>query len=326
MGSQFLAPWGEQALWCSILDLVRFPLHSRLAFALAVVLGGCATLAAPSLTQSASIDGVTPQVVVGPAIEPGLSTTTTTTVARTTTTIYRDGQPRPGWIGTGELPFVPGQADPGVTVAGVPEALEDRRFWSPEHLAPPPNDVFLSSVETPPPPNVVARSTWNPECPVALDDLGYAQVSFFGFDGLFHTGEFIAHADHIDGMVEIFALMHERRFPIEEMVVTSTSDLTAHPSGDINNTGAFVCRRTVGSTRWSQHAFGLAIDINPFHNPYIKGDTVIPHLAQAYLDRERDVPGMVNAEIVSMFADIGWEWGGNWRTARDWMHFSENGR
>ena len=277
------------------------------------------------MTQPPSIDGAAPQPAAGPAIARLATTTTTTTVARTTSTIYRDGQPRPDWIGTGELPPAPGQPDPGTPVTDIP-ALEDRQFWSPEHLPPPPNDVFLSSVETPPPPNVVARSTWNPECPVAIDDLGYAQVSFFGFDGLFHTGEFIAHADHIEGMVEIFEVLHERRFPIEEMVVTSTSDLTARPSGDINNTGAFVCRRTVGSTRWSQHAYGLAIDINPFHNPYVKGETVIPHLAVSYLDRNRDVPGMINADIVAMFADIGWEWGGNWRTASDWMHFSENGR
>jgi len=251
--------------------------------------------------------------------------TTTTTIAKTTTTtIHRDGQPRPNWLGTGELPFAPGQGDPSVSITNMPE-LEDRQFWTPEHLQPPPNDVFISSIEWPPPPNVVARSTWHPECPVALDDLAYAQVSFFGFDGLFHTGEFIAHADHIEGIVEIFAMMHERRFPIEEMVVTSKSDLTARPSGDINNTGAFVCRQVVNSTVWSQHAYGLAIDINPFHNPYVKGNKVIPHLAQAYLDRDRDVPGMINAEIVAMFIDLGWEWGGNWSTARDWMHFSENG-
>ena len=296
-----------------------------LALALAVALGGFATLTAPSINEAPSVDEAMPQAAVSPAVARLATTTTTTRVARSPTTIARDGQPRPDWIGTGQLPPAPGLSDPGTPITDIP-ALDDRQFWSPEHLTPPPNDVFLSSIETPPPPNVVARSTWNPECPVALDDLGYAQVSFFGFDGLFHTGEFIAHADHIEGMVDIFAVLHERRFPIEEMVVTSTSDLTARPSGDINNTGAFVCRRTVGSTKWSQHAFGLAIDINPFHNPYVKGDTVIPHLAEAYLDRERDVPGMINADIVTMFADIGWEWGGNWRTASDWMHFSENGR
>ena len=305
---------------------MRFPWSRRLPLALVVIIGGCATFAAPSFAPPQPVDEFAPQVALGPAIAAQLATTTTTTtIPRTTTTIFRDGQPRPAWIGSGGVPAAPWQQDAAVTPERVPE-LNDRRFWSPEHLAPPPNDVFLSSIESPPPPNVVARSTWDPECPVALEDLAYAQVSFFGFDGLFHTGEFIAHADHTEGLVEVFALLHERRFPIEEMVVTSKSALTARPSGDINNTGAFVCRRTVNSDRWSQHAFGLAIDINPFHNPYVRGETVIPHLAESYLDRDRDVPGMINAEIVSMFADMGWEWGGNWRTARDWMHFSENGR
>lgn len=305
---------------------MRSPSYIRPAFALAVILVGCSTIAAPSLTGQPSFGDLAPQAALEPAFAAlaTASTTTTTTIAQTTTTVHRFGQPRPHWIGSGGAPFAPGEADPGVAVVGLAE-LEDRRFWSPDHLSPPPNDVFLSSIEWPPPPNVVARSTWHAECPVSLDELAYAQVSFFGFDGLFHTGEFIAHADHIEGMVEIFAKLHDARFPIEEMVVTSTSDLTARPSGDINNTGAFVCRRTVNSNKWSQHAYGLAIDINPFHNPYVKGNTVIPHLAQSYLDRDRDVPGMISEDIVAMFEDIGWEWGGNWNTARDWMHFSENG-
>lgn len=270
---------------------MRSPSYIRPAFALAVILVGCSTIAAPSLTGQPSFGDLAPQAALEPAFAAlaTASTTTTTTIAQTTTTVHRFGQPRPHWIGSGGAPFAPGEADPGVAVVGLAE-LEDRRFWSPDHLSPPPNDVFLSSIEWPPPPNVVARSTWHAGCPVSLDELAYAQVSFFGFDGLFHTGEFIAHADHIEGMVEIFAKLHDARFPIEEMVVTSTSDLTARPSGDINNTGAFVCRRTVNSNKWSQHAYGLAIDINPFHNPYVKGNTVIPHLAQSYLDRDRDVP------------------------------------
>lgn len=304
---------------------MRSPLFNRLAFALIVTIAGCSTQAeASTLNQHPSKGDSASQVAAEPESEPSAATSSTT-IAPTTTTIEREGQPRPHWIGSGGLPFEPGHGDPGVPITNMAE-LEDRQFWSPEHLPPPPNDVVLSSVESPPPPNVVARSTWHAQCPVSLDQLAYAQVSFFGFDGLFHTGEFIAHADHIEGIVDIFEKLHAARFPIEEMVVTSTSALTARPSGDINNTGAFVCRRTVNSTRWSQHAYGLAIDINPFHNPYVRGDTVIPHLAESYLDRDRDVPGMVNADIVSMFDDLGWEWGGNWVTARDWMHFSENGR
>jgi hypothetical protein len=83
----------------------------------------------------------------------------------------------------------------------------------------------------------------------------------------------------------------------------------------------------VGSGNWSQHAFGLAIDVNPFHNPYLKGDLVLPELASTYLDRANVRPGMVERGdvVYDAFAAIGWGWGGEWNSLYDWMHFSQNG-
>ena len=69
-----------------------------------------------------------------------------------------------------------------------------------------------------------------------------------------------------------------------------------------------------------------AIDLNPFHNPYVNGDVVLPELASSYLDRDNVRPGMITAEVVAIFTDIGWGWGGQWRSIKDWMHFSDNGR
>ena len=235
----------------------------------------------------------------------------------------RLGEPRPVWLGTNELPLRAGE-DNGV-VQPTPVELTDRQLWTDDVLPPPPDDTFVSSVVSPPPADVVARSTWNSDCPVQLDELTYAQVSFFGFDGWFHTGEFIVRNEFADGVVDIFAELHEMRFPIEQMVVTTQEALDAHPTGDSNNTSSFVCRPAVNSSNWSRHALGGAIDINPFHNPYRKDDLVLPELASAYLDRDRDVPGMVSPEVVELFADIGWGWGGNWRSVDDWMHFSDTG-
>ena len=84
----------------------------------------------------------------------------------------------------------------------------------------------------------------------------------------------------------------------------------------------------MGSDNWSYHAYGLAVDINPFHNPYAKGDLVIPELASAYVDRENERVGMVYSDdvVTEAFAGIGWEWGGDWNTLKDWMHFSATGR
>jgi hypothetical protein len=111
------------------------------------------------------------------------------------------------------------------------------------------------------------------------------------------------------------------------MRVITAEEIDAHPTGDGNDTTSFACRPAVGSASWSQHAFGLAIDINPFHNPYLKGDLVLPELASAYVDRENTRPGMITEGdvVTEAFADIGWGWGGNWSSLKDWMHFSLSG-
>ena len=111
------------------------------------------------------------------------------------------------------------------------------------------------------------------------------------------------------------------------MRLVTGADLEAHPTGDGNNTAAFVCRAARKQTRWSAHAYGLAVDINPFQNPYRRGDLVLPELAGAYLDRSPSRPGMVQPgdAVTGAFAAIGWTWGGTWRTPRDLMHFSATG-
>ncbi len=92
----------------------------------------------------------------------------------------------------------------------------------------------------------------------------------------------------------MFARLYRARFPIEEMRLVTGADLEARPTGDGNNTAAFVCRAARKQTRWSAHAYGLAIDVNPFQNPYQRGDLVLPELASAYLDRADRRPGMIH--------------------------------
>jgi D-alanyl-D-alanine carboxypeptidase len=179
------------------------------------------------------------------------------------------------------------------------------------------------------PEEVVTRSSWREECPVALPELTYVTMTFWGFDGLAHTGEMIVNAQFAEQVVEVFRRLHEIRFPIEEMRVQTRAEMDAHPTGDGNVTGSFECRPAVGrSGGWSMHAYGLAVDINPFHNPYTREDVIAPELAAAYLDREYQRPGMIfeGDLAVAGFDEMGWGWGGRWETAKDWMHFSSNGR
>jgi hypothetical protein len=229
-------------------------------------------------------------------------------------------------LGAHPLPLRPdGLGEMGPT----PSELVERRFPTVD-LLPPPADGGFHSTIGPVTPEVRKRmgKTWSPACPVDLDGLRYLTVSFRGFDGLAHTGELVVAASEAEGVVSVFDALFAVDFPIEEMRLPTTADVEAHPTGDGNNTAALVCRASTGGSSWSAHAYGLAIDVNPFDNPYEKGDVVLPELASSYLDRSWQRPGMIQPDsvVVREFARIGWSWGGAWSSLKDYQHFSATGR
>jgi D-alanyl-D-alanine carboxypeptidase len=277
-----------------------------------LLLVACATRPSPPAARGASTTAPAPAAT---ATTPPLATvdppTTTTPVA---------------WrLGARPLPLRP---DGFGQVLPTPPELRRRRLPTVDRLPPPAGGRFRSAVR-PIGPAIRARmgATWSPTCPVRLTDLRYVTVSFRGFDGRPHTGELVVHRRVADQVVSVFARLYRAAFPIEEMRLVTTADLDAHPTGDGNNTAAFVCRAARNQRRWSAHAYGLAVDVNPFQNPYARGDLVLPELASSYLDRGRVRPGMIRAgdAVTGAFAAIGWTWGGTWRSPTDLMHFSATG-
>ncbi len=232
----------------------------------------------------------------------------------------------PAWVlGASPLPLRP---DGFGEVLPTPTVLRDRRLPTLDLLPPPVEGRFASTVAAVTP-DIRERmgESWSPACPVALADLRYLTVSFRGFDGRPHTGELVVAASVADDVVGVFRALYTAGLQIEEMRLPTTADLTAAPTGDGNNTAAYVCRTARGQTKFSQHAYGTAVDINPFHNPLAKRDLVIPELASAYTDRSDVRPGMHvdRGPAVRAFREIGWTWGGTWRSSKDWMHFSLTG-
>ncbi|MFD4192596.1 M15 family metallopeptidase [Amycolatopsis thermoflava] len=262
--------------------------------------------------------GAPPEPPPPPVPSPTPPAATTTTTAPPTTTS------EPAWtVGATTLPRRP---DGFGEVQPTPAVLSDRRLPTRDFLPPPADGRYASTVSAVPA-DVLARSTWQQACPVAASALRYLTMSFWGFDGKPHTGEMLVGASVAEDVTRVFGQLFAARFPIEEMRVTSPAELDAPPTGDGNNTSAFVCRPVRGQTNWSAHAYGLAIDLNPFCNPYSKGDVVLPELASAYLDRSWVRPGMVEAgdATVRGFAAVGWDWGGAWREPVDRMHFTATG-
>ena len=180
-------------------------------------------------------------------------------------------------------------------------------------------------------PQLAARMTptsWRPGCPVPLSALRYLQVSHMGFDGREHLGELVVHEQDVTAVAIAFKLLWDTRFPIERMRLVDDHGGSDAASMAANNTSAFNCRRVAGSSSWSQHALGRAIDINPVQNPYVAPGVVEPAAGTAFLDRSDVRPGMLveGSAAVAAFDRISWGWGGRWTSVKDHQHVSATGR
>ena len=176
---------------------------------------------------------------------------------------------------------------------------------------------------------IAGLRSWRPGCPVHPSDLRLVAVRHFGLDGRFHVGRLLVHERAAHRIVAVFKRLYRARFPIRRMRLIDHYSASDYRSIEDDNTSAFNCRRATGSGRWSMHAYGLAIDLNPLENPYVAGGRTSHPRSRPYLDRRRRLPGMVRAGdvVVRAFASVGWGWGGAWSGGvRDYQHFSSNGR
>lgn len=170
-------------------------------------------------------------------------------------------------------------------------------------------------------------ASWRAGCPVSPAELRRVELDYLGFDGRTHRGALIVHRDLTDDVIAIFADLLRLGYPISAMrTVEQYPNADDELSMRDNNTSGFNCRPLPGSTQWSLHAYGRAVDVNPLINPYIDstGD-LQPATAGAYLDRARDEPGMLRpgSPAVAAFTGRGWRWGGTWRDPIDYQHFEK---
>jgi hypothetical protein len=172
-------------------------------------------------------------------------------------------------------------------------------------------------------------SSWRPGCPVPLRDLRLVRVTFVGFDGGTHRGKLVAHRWYAEGIRRVFHKLFDAGFPIRRMRLVDRYGANDTRSMNADNTSAFNCRFRDGvCCRWSMHAYGKAIDINPVENPYVGPWGVSPERGAPFVDRSHRRPGMIfeRDRVWWAFHRIGWEWGGTWSSTKDYQHFSSNGR
>lgn len=179
-------------------------------------------------------------------------------------------------------------------------------------------------------------TTWKPGCPVPLSDLRLLRFNHRGFDGRVKRGPMVVHRDVAEDILWVFRRLFEARFPIKRVGLAREfvpEEFEPRISSRRSVTAGFNCRPVVtprgpgGS--FSQHAYGLAIDVNPVQNPFVTADGFVRNrMARPYVDRSRDLPGMIHEGdvVVRAFDAIGWTWGGRWSGGKDYMHFSFSGR
>lgn len=169
---------------------------------------------------------------------------------------------------------------------------------------------------------------------IALSDLRYLKMLHVNFDGNYQVGEMIVNASVAQQVTEIFELLCEARYEIYSMYliddfwVGNGTDSDTN-SIDHNNTSCFCYRPASGGGNLSRHAMGLAIDLNPQQNPYVRinadGSLSCEHEnAYDYMsNRTSDIPHVITESdyAYQLFTARGWTWGGSWNNPKDYQHF-----
>jgi hypothetical protein len=169
------------------------------------------------------------------------------------------------------------------------------------------------------------RGSYRAGCPVPPAQLRTVHVVYWGFDGKPRQGAVVVARRVAPDVVTVFRRLWSERFPIRRLEPVSAFRGSDDASMAADNTSGFNCRFVGGTTRWSTHSYGEAIDVNPVENPYVRGSYVSPAAGRPFLDRSPYRKGMaVRAGVlVRAFASVGWKWGASFG---DYQHFSTTGR
>lgn len=166
--------------------------------------------------------------------------------------------------------------------------------------------------------------SWSPGCPVPLQDLALVRVRYLGVDGSAHEGKLVVNKLIAEDVVSVFDDLYKARFPIQK--VGFWDDYGAGVYAEKNITVGFYCEKADDApTEWSSHAYGMAIDINPFLNPFLDlHHKWWPQAAVSNAPRDLS-PGKVSTQsaVFAIFTRHGWAWGGFDAGVPDYMHFNK---
>ena len=168
------------------------------------------------------------------------------------------------------------------------------------------------------------------DCEVELNELRYCHLRYVDFDGNDQDGELVCNSSIAQDLCEIFSELYAAGYRIESIRLIDDFDGDDTASMAADNTSCFNYRTVEGSTHLSRHAFGMAIDVNPFYNPYVTWpdgeERISPPGSEAYADRSRSFPYKIDRDDLCyrLFTEHGFTWGGDWNSVKDYQHFQRN--
>lgn len=173
-----------------------------------------------------------------------------------------------------------------------------------------------------------AFESLDPKCPAEIRSRQrLITVKYYSMDQKIHQGQIIVDQDVVDDVKQFFKEAMKEKFPIHSVIPVSAMQFRKNDRWDddlsmaADNSSGFNYREKTGGGSLSNHAYGRAIDINTFENPYVKGTLILPPGA----NYNPSAIGVFTAEhpLVKLMKQLGWAWGGDWTNLKDYQHFEK---
>ena len=173
-------------------------------------------------------------------------------------------------------------------------------------------------------------NTFQPNTIITRAMLRYIRLLHYDIDGKVRTGEMVCNKAIAADLVDIFRKLYDARYPIHRVVLLDNYDANDERAMNDNNSSCFCYRKVAGSRKLSAHARGMAVDINTFYHPYVKKGRdnrliVRPAGARRYANRSASFIYKIdrNDLCYRLFLQHGFQWGGAWRSCKDYQHFEK---
>lgn len=176
---------------------------------------------------------------------------------------------------------------------------------------------------------------------ISYDDLRYIKVLHYNFYHQIQVGELVVNQAIAEDCRQIFMELFQEEYEINSMYLIDryyekdqarNGEQVDISSINDDNTSAFHYRKIAGTEVLSNHAYGMAIDINPLENPYVKEADLQQTVASpykdynSYKDRTAQRAHMISKDdaCYRIFKAHGFQWGGEWNGNKDYQHFEKD--